>query len=96
MNATKTELKAHLRALNAEHKAKTDLLSIYEQGKQTAHRGGSVDDKPHYRKQNKVAAWLKGFADGQREIENQKLSRDVDKAGIAKLKAIVKQALQDG
>ena len=95
MNTTKTELKAHIRALNAEHKAKTELLRIYELGKQSAYSGDSVDNKPHYRKQNKVAAWLKGFADGKREIDNQKLSCDVDKAGIAKLKAIVKQALQN-
>jgi hypothetical protein len=88
-------LKAEIKALNAQHKEKAKLVEIYELGKQSAHRGDSIDNKPAYRKQNRAAAWLKGFADGQREQQDKVLSRSMDKAGIAKLKAIVKDALQD-
>lgn len=95
MNNSTNKLNAQNNHLNAEHKAKEELTMIYEQGKQTALRGDSVDNMPHYRKQNKVAAWLKGFADGQREIEDQKLIRSVDKAGIAKLKGILNAVLRE-
>lgn len=86
-------LKAEVKALNAEHREKAKLIEIYELGKQSAHRGDSIDNKPAYRKQNRVAAWLKGFADGQHEQQEKILSRSADKAGIAKLKQVMKQAL---
>lgn len=89
------DLKAQIKTLNAQHKAKEELMVIYEQGKQTAHRGASIDNMPRYRKQNKVAAWLKGFTVGQQELQNQKISRSVDKAGLAKLKEVIKQVLEE-
>lgn len=88
-------LKAEIAALNAKDKAKTELLAIYELGKQSALNGDSIDNKPRYRKQNKVAAWLQGFADGKHEKEQRELNRSVDKAGIAKLKEIMQQAFAE-
>lgn len=87
-------LKAEITALNTRHKAKTNLKDIYELGKQTAHRGDSIDTKPSYRTHNKSAAWLKGYADGQLEQEAQALKNQINRAGITKLKAVIKQVLE--
>lgn len=72
-----------------------ELKIIYEQGKQTAHRGDSVDNMPRYRNQNKVAAWLKGFADGKQEQEAIALKNQINHAGIAKLKGILKDVFKE-
>lgn len=92
----KHELKALLTAKKAEIKAEEELRAIYELGQQTAHRGLSIDDMPHYRKQNKAAAWLKGFADAEQELKAKALQRNaIDKEGIAKLKQLVKEKLTE-
>lgn len=90
-----SELKAILSAKKADLRAKEELQAIYELGQQTALRGGSIDDIPRYRKQNKAAAWLKGFGDAKREQETRALQRNAtNKEGIAKLKALATEILK--
>lgn len=89
------DLKEKFKAIKAKQKEEAELAAIYEQGQQAAWGNHSVDSCPKYRKQNKIAAWLKGHADAAQERQRQEESRQADKAGLAKLKAMVKQALQD-
>lgn len=87
------DLKERLKAIKTRQKEEAELATIYEQGQQAAWNNQSVDSCPKYRKQNKVAAWLKGHTDAEQEKQRQETSRQADKAGIAKLKILVKQAL---
>lgn len=88
-------MRSEITALNRAQKAKAELTDIYELGRQTAHRGDSVDSRPAYRTQNKIAAWLKGFADGKQEQEDQALKNQINQAGIAKLKSILKDVFKE-
>ena len=72
-----------------------DLAYCYELGKRAAWDNRTTDDCPRYRKQNKVSAWLKGFADAEQEKKAKSLQGNVNKEGIAKLKSIVQQSLKN-
>lgn len=87
------QLKADLTRVKQQQKQDAELADCYELGKRAAWDGLTVDDRPKYRKQNKVAAWLKGFIDTENEKQNKALSRSVDKAGILKLRSLVSQVL---
>ena len=71
-----------------------ELNDCYELGKMAAWDNQAIDACPRYRKQNKAAAWLKGFADGQQDKELKALQGNVNREGITKLKALVNQALE--
>lgn len=76
-------------------KEKADLISCYELGRQTAWNNKGIDDRPNYRKQNKLASWLKGHTDGEREKQQFNLSNEVDREGLRKLKAIILKSLAE-
>ncbi len=84
-------LKSQVRELTAKRQIEQELADCYELGKRAAWDNRTIDDHPRYRKQNKIAAWLKGFADGKQEKEAKALQGNINKAGIAKLKSLVQQ-----
>lgn len=94
MNTFNQELKLKAKEIKAREKQQEELNQCYELGKQAAWNNASVDSCPRYRKQNKIAAWLQGHADTEQEKQNMALSRQVDKAGIAKLKELIHKATQ--
>ena len=91
-----TELKALLSNKKAEIKAAEEIQAIYELGQQAALRGRTIDDMPRYRKQNKAAAWLKGFTDAEQELRAKALIRkEKNVEGIEKIKAMARQILTE-
>ena len=69
-----------------------EIRTCYELGTRAAWNNQTIDQCPKYRKQNKAAAWLKGFTDAKLEIESKALQGNTNREGIAKLRAIIEQA----
>lgn len=83
------------KALNAAQKTKARAAKsynlYYEMGGQAAYRGDTVDAMPSFRNTNRVAAWLKGHSDATLEKQRRDEAQRVDKAGIKRLKDIIRQ-----
>jgi hypothetical protein len=93
------EVKARIKAAKQDAAKAKDFNSHYEMGEMAAWRGESVDAMPKFKKQERVAAWLKGHAAGLLAYEAHKLSqrpvdRDKLKSNLARIKSLV-EAMPD-